>query len=238
MSIDEEMLRPPQNKVNPENTPYPPKYINLVDGTQMVVRQITRDEVKHIIPLYYDIIKIKKDYYDLVGARILAEMLAYQQYRVRDEYILIGQNGETGEIYGLVNGHLSGNPKIGISYHTNAYKRGLRVGAHLFVAKMEYHYILGNEEVLIVAESPIGFRRWMEELRLITDKLNREHELGGVPTFVLTKENWEGYVVPERLFGERPVPEELLKNCETIELPEDVIFQITGIKKEDYLKEL
>jgi len=238
MSIDEDMLRPPQNKVNPENTPYEPKYINLVDGTKMVVRQISREEVKDIVPLFYDIVRIKKDYYDLVGARILGEILAYAQYRVHDEYILLRQNGETGEVYGLVNGHLTKDPKVGMSYHTMTFKRGLRVGAHLFVAKMEYHMeTLGNEEVLVVAESPIGFSRWMEELRLIPDKLEREHELGGVPTYVLTKENWDSYVKPERCFGERPVPEELLKNCQTIKLPEDVIQQITGVKKEEYLKE-
>ncbi len=234
MSFDEEMLRPAQAKINPENTPYPPKYINLVDGTKMVVRQISREDVSIITPLFYDIVKIKKDYYDLVGSRILGEILAYAQYRVRDEYILIGQNGETGEIYGLVNGHLTKNPNIGMSYHTMTFKRGLRVGAHLFVAKMEYHYLLGNQEILIVAESPIGFRRWMQELRLIPDKLEREHELGGVTTFVLTKENWENYIVPERLFGERPVPDELLENCKTIKLPDDVTFQITGKKNKRY----
>ena len=232
MSFDEEMLRPTQAKINPENTPYPPKYINLVDGTKMVVRQISREEASIIAPLFYDIVKIKKDYYDLVGARILGEILAYEQYRVRDEYILIGQSGDTGEVYGLVNGHLTKDPNVGMSYHTMTFKRGLRVGAHLFVAKMEFHYMLGNEEVLIVAESPIGFRRWMQELRLTPDELEREHELGGVSTYVLTKENWENYVVPERLFGERPVPEDLLENCKTIKLPEDVTFQITGKKKE------
>jgi len=231
MSVDENMLRPPQSKINPENTPYPSKYINLVDGTKMVVRQITREEVATILPLFYDIVKINKDYYDLVGARILGEILAYMQYRVRDEYILIGQNGETGEIYGLVNGHLTDNPKTGISYHTMTFKRGLRVGAHLFVAKMHNHFLLGNEEVLVVAESPIGFQRWMDELRLTPDKLGRVHELGGGPTFVLTKENWESYVKPERLFGDTNVPAELLENCKKIKLPEDVTFQITGKKK-------
>ncbi|MHA2166458.1 MAG: hypothetical protein ACXAAT_11395 [Candidatus Hodarchaeales archaeon] len=171
MSVDEEMLRPPQSKINPENTPYPSKYINLVDGTKMVVRQISRDEVMEIIPLFYDIVKINKDYYDLVGARILGELLAYVQYRVRDEYVLIGQNGETGEVLGLVNGHLTDNPKTGISYHTMTFKRGLRVGAHLFVAKMHNHFLLGNEEVLVVAESPIGFKRWMNEQSVYLEKV-------------------------------------------------------------------
>lgn len=236
MSVDEEMLRPPQNKINPENTPYPPKYINLADGTKMVVRQITRDEVRQVIPLFYDIVRlIDYQYYDLVGARILSELLAYVNYRVHDEYVILGQDGNTGEVLGLVNSRLTVNPKVGMSLHTMTFKRGLRVGAHLFVAKMENHFFLGNEEVYIVAESPIGFQRWMEELRL-EPRPEVEHEMGGVPSYCLTKENWEGYVVPERLFGERPVPEELLENCKkTILLPEDVVFQITGKKKEEWI---
>ena len=48
---------------------------------------------------------------------------------------------------------------------------------------------------------------------------------------MLTKENWETYVEPERLFGESPVPEDLLENCKRIKLPDDVTFQITGVKK-------
>lgn len=233
MSVDEELLRPPQSKINPENTPYVPKMINLVDGSKLVVRQLNREEVKKIIPLFYDIVRISKDYYDIVGARILGELLAYVLYRSKDQYVLVGQNGETGEVYGIVNGRLTEDPDVGMSYHTMTFKRGLRVGAHLFPAKMEYNFTLGNKEILVVAESPIGFKRWMTELRLEPDKQERYHELGGVPTFVLTKTNWENYIVPEKLFGERPVPDELLENCKNnIVLPEDVFFQITGQKKD------
>ena len=99
MSIDEEMLRPPQNEINPENTPYPPKYIYLVDGTKMVVRQINREETRQVIPLFYDIVKLTDfQYYDIVGARILGELLAYINYRVHDEYVILGQDGQTGEV--------------------------------------------------------------------------------------------------------------------------------------------
>ncbi|MHA2251868.1 MAG: hypothetical protein ACXAD7_16005 [Candidatus Kariarchaeaceae archaeon] len=231
MSVDEDILRPKPNKINPDNTPYPAKYINLVDGSKMVVRQINREETKKIIPLFYDIVKLTDfQYYDIVGARILGELLAYVNYRVHDEYVLLGQDGNTGEVLGLVNSRVTTDPKIGMSLHTMTFKRGLRVGAHLFVAKMENHFLLGNEIVYIVAESPIGFRRWMQELRL-ESRPEIEHELGGVPSFALTKENWENYVTPERLFGERPVSEELLENCMSIKLPDDVVWQITGKSK-------
>jgi hypothetical protein len=46
--------------------------------------------------------------------------------------------------------------------------------------------VLGEEEVYIVAESPIGFKRWMIELQL-EDRSSQypevRSELGSVPTF-------------------------------------------------------
>ena len=238
MSVDEDILRPKPNKINPDNTPYPAKYINLVDGSKMVVRQINREETRQVIPLFYDIVRLSDyQYFDIVGARILSELLAYINYRVHDEYVILGQDGNTGEVLGLVNSRLTVDPKVGMSLHTMTFKRGLRVGAHLFVAKMENHFLLGNELVYIVAESPIGFRRWMEELRL-EPRPEIEHELGGVPSFALNKDNWVNYVKPERLFGERPVPEDLLENCKSIKLPDDVTWQITGKIKEEFFKGL
>lgn len=238
MSVDEDILRPKPNKINPDNTPYPAKFIHLVDGSKMVVRQINREETRKIIPLFYDIVRLTDyQYFDIVGARILSELLAYVNYRVHDEYVLLGQDGNTGEVLGLVNSRLCVDPKVGMSLHTMTFKRGLRVGAHLFVAKMENHFLLGNELVYIVAESPIGFRRWMEELRL-EPRPEFEHEMGGVPSYALTKDNWDNYVKPERLFGERPVPEDLLENCKTIKIPDDVTWQITGKSKEEFLKGL
>ena len=113
-----------------------------------------------------------------------------------------------------------------------AIKRGYRVGLHLFVAKMEYHMdFLKNEEVLVVAESPIGFRRWMGELKL-EEKFEVEHDLGGVPSYTLSRKNWEEHVKPNKCEGTRPVPEDLLDFAKKeIKLPEDVYFQITGEKR-------
>ena len=55
---------------------------------------------------------------------------------------------------------------------------------------MEYHIEhCGQDEVLIVAESPIGFRRWMIEYPL-DKKYEVQHELGGVPSWVLTRKTY------------------------------------------------
>jgi len=223
---DEDILRPSQNEVNPENTPYPAKIIDVKEQ-QMIVRQVSREDIPALLKMVYETIQIDKDFYDLVGVRVYGELLSYYKYRVKDEYVLVGQ--VDGEVVGIVNGRIKQDPKIGLSYHTMALKRGYRVGLHLFVAKMEYHMdYLGNDEVLVVAESPIGFRRWMGELKL-EEKFEVEHDLGGVPSYVLSRVNWLNHVKPNKSFGTRPVPDELLKNAmKELKAPDDVYFQITG----------
>ena len=110
------------------------------------------------------------------------------------------------------------NPKLGMSLHTLALRRGLRIGAHCFAAKMEYHLdILGQDEVLIVAESPIGFRRWMIEYQL-EKRFEVSHELGGVPSYALTREFFDRARC-SLVVGRRPVPPDLLAQAQEAILP-------------------
>ena len=100
----------------------------------------------------------------------------------------------------------------------------------LFAAKMEYHLdYLGQEEVLIVAESPNGFKRWMIEYEL-ESRPETWHELGGVPTYVLTKALREKHKAA-KCTGRRPVSEELMKTTENPKLP-STYAQIPGYKRE------
>ncbi len=87
--------------------------------------------------------------------------------------------------------------------------------------------ILNQKEVLIVAESPIGFRRWIIEYQL-APRFSVQHELGGVPTYVLTRELY--FASKERLVtGTRPVPEDLLKKADTL-IPPEKYPQLPGWK--------
>jgi hypothetical protein len=136
-------------------------------------------------------------------------LLAWYRYRVKSEYCLIGQID--GYLVGIVNGRME-NEKVGMSYHTLAIDRGLRIGSHLFAAKMEYHLeYLNQEEVLIVAESPIGFRRWMIEYPLKPTKI--PHELGGGDSWLLTREIYFA-AKPRLVVGTRPVPQKLMEEAE------------------------
>ena len=187
--------------------PYPAKVVTLPTGSKMVVREISREEVPLLLDAIRPLLTISKDYYDIVSARMYAELLGWFRYRVRNEYCLIGI--VDGELAGIVNNRLY-DSKTCVSYHTMALKRGGRVGAHLFAAKQE-HAIenLGVDQVLVTAESPIGFKRWMVEWNL-EPRAGMQHELGGADAYALTKEGY--YLKKNKLvFGVRPVPETLYK---------------------------
>lgn len=205
MAVDMElemMLRPPSLP----QAPYPPKVITLANGKKMVVREATREEIPILLEAVHPTLFIHKDYYDVVGARLYAELLGMYTYRTQNEFILVGQ--VDGYLVGMVNSRMY-SAKTGMSLHTLAIDRGLRVGAHLFAAKMEHHIeYLNQEEVLIVAESPIGFRRWMIEYEL--EPTNIPHELGGALSYRLTRELYFKSK-PRLVVGDRPVPPELLE---------------------------
>ncbi len=228
MALDEmeKTLRPPEISLKP----YPPKVITLASGEKMVVREARREEVGVLLGTVAPLMGVPTDFYDIVAARMYAEILGWYRYRVANEFVIVGAIDEV--IAGIVTSrHIS--DKLGMSYHTMTIKRGLRVGAHLFAAKMEEHIeVLGEEEVYIVAESPNGFKRWMIEYQL-EDRSSQfpdvRHELGGVPTFVLTRPLWDA-VKDVKCTGSRPVSDADLKSAEKLKMPTEYP-QIPGFKR-------
>jgi hypothetical protein len=222
----EALLRPHARKM----PPYPPKAITLATGGKMVVRQVERDSVPSLLNAVRPTLKIPRDYYDIVGARVYAELLGWYRYRVRDHYCIVGQ--VDGYLVGIVNGRMY-TADIGMSYHTLAIERGLRIGAHLFAAKMEHHLeYLGQNEVWITAESPIGFRRWMIEYGLELRE-GQQHELGGASFYSLTKKIWNR-AKPRLCVGDRPVPKALMAEAEAeIKVADEdaIVEKILGAKR-------
>lgn len=228
MALDMELeavLRPPEI----EMAPYPAKIVTLANGMRMVVREVQRDDVPVLLNAVRPTLKIERDYYDIVGARLYAELLGWYRYRVRNEYCIVGQID--GLLVGIVNGRMM-NADIGISLHTLAIDRGLRIGSHLFASKMEHHIeYLNQKEVWITAESPIGFRRWMIEYGL-EEQTNVQHELGGATSYLLTRDLYFASK-PRLVVGDRPVPEDFMSVAEheIIVADEDTINEkIAGTK--------
>jgi len=228
MAIDkmEQSLRPPALELKP----YPPKVITLASGEEMIVREVKREEVGVLLGTIQPLMGVQKDFYDIVASRMYAEILGWFKYRVANEFVMAGVID--GEIAGIVNSRVI-DEKTGMSFHTMTIRRGLRIGAQLFAAKMEHHIdILGNDEVHIVAESPIGFKRWMIEYALE----NRtglypglHHELGGVPTYTLTRALWDK-VKADKCTGTRPAPPEKLASAARLSMPSEYP-QIPGFKR-------
>lgn len=217
----EAMLRPPVLPM----APYPPKSVLLASGEIMVVRPALMEEVDLMLKVIQPLSAVSRDFYDIVSARLYAELLGWKTYRVRNEYCLVGVID--GVLAGIVNGRLF-DEKHGVSFHTLTLKRGLRVGSHLFASKMEHHIeYLGQDEVWIVAESPIGHRRWMIEYPL-EKKFEVQHELGGAPAWVLTRDTY--FKAKSRLVtGTRPVSAELLAKSFPLREP-DLRVMLTQIE--------
>lgn len=214
----ESALRPPAVDM----APYPPKSITLASGEIMVVREARMEEIPFLMKVIYPLLWVGNDFYDIVAARLFAELLSLKRYRVRNEYCLVGV--VDGVLAGIVNGRMF-DQDHGISYHTLTLKRGLRVGAHLFAAKMEHHIeYLGEKEVWIVAESPIGFRRWMIEYPL-DKKYSVQHELGGAPSWVLTEETYYK-AKPRLVVGDRPIDQKLYQSSLNLKEPDLSAFMV------------
>lgn len=196
----------------------------------MVVREVHRNEAAIILETISPLIGVKKDFYDIVAVRMYAEVLGWHLYRVANEFVLIG--AINGEIAGLVTSRCV-DENIGMSLHTLTVKRGLRIGAQLFAAKMEHHLeLLEQKEVWIVAESPNGFKRWMIEYELDSAEDRYpgiHHELGGVPTYILTRKLYDA-VRDQKVTGTRPVPAEILATANVLKPPEEYP-QIPGYKR-------
>lgn len=194
---------------------YPPKTILLPTGERMLVREAKREEVPKLLEALTPLITVAKDYYDIVAVRQYAELLGWYRRRVRNEFCLIGI--VDGKLAGIVN-QRAYDQKKHVSYHTTALKRGGRVGAHMFAAKHEHSMEnLGAEEILVTAESPIGFRRWVVEWSL-EPRPGVQHELGGANAWAITREVYKK-VKPRLVFATRPVPADLLKASATFGLP-------------------
>lgn len=196
----------------------------------MVVREARRDEVGVLLGTIFPLLGVPTDFYDIVAARMYSEILGWYRYRVANEFVIVG--AIDGVIAGIVTSrHVT--PKLGMSLHTLTIKRGLRVGAQLFAAKMEEHIdVLGEDEVYIVAESPNGFKRWMIEYQL-EDRSSQfpevRHELGGVPTYVLTRDLWNA-VRDVKCTGSRPISDADLQSAEKLIMPSEY-SQLPGFKR-------
>ncbi len=133
------------------------------------------------------------DFYDIVGARVYAEILGWYRKRMKDPYTLVGLID--GVWAGFANGRLM-DEDVNISLHTMALMRGGRIGAIMYYAKAYYAFeILGNQEWWATYESYNGWLRWGVGMAQNTYPWPEyQHELGGARVYYVDKKYWDSTV--------------------------------------------
>ncbi len=202
--------------------PFEPAYVEL-KGKKMVIRPLKKEEAGIVMEEVKKMMSTEKDFYDIVGARVYAEILGWLRNRLKDPYQIIGVID--GELAAFANGRIM-NEDINISLHTMAFKRGLRAGATLYYAKCHYVFeVLKQKEFWATYESYNGLKRWGIGMAQPSYPWPEyQHELGGARVYYVRDTYWKSTVKEylEQMVGSkltRPVPEELLKANEMLKPP-------------------
>ena len=203
--------------------------LTLRDGSkrQILIRKIREDEIDTMLAFVKQYTEVEYDFYDIVGARVFAELLAIKRNRMKDEYFFVGLDG--GEPIGIANGRMR-DKEINISLHTMAFKRQVNAGSILFYSKCWYAFeVCGANEFWATFESYNGWVLAGLNMGLPTYPWPQvQHELGGAKVYVLYRDYWELSIrdeYPEQIARAQLLPNpsaELLKQNETIRFPDSI----------------
>jgi hypothetical protein len=196
--------------------PIVPRTYTLKNGETLVIRTAEKKEAPAILKSLKPLIdsKYDKDFYHLVGTRTYAEILAWQQNRLKDTYVIVATKKD-GELAGLVD-HRYWDKNVAISLHTLVLKRAERLGVVLYLSKIEHAFdVVGVNEWWATFESPFGFRLGFRFNHVTKPWPEMQHELGGARIFYINRQQWEQYVKPfakeHNWLGTRPVDAKMVE---------------------------
>jgi len=206
--------------------PWPGAMITLEDGRTMYIRAATLEEAPAMMGYMKRVADVHHDFYDVVGARVHAELAGWYRKRLKDPYTLVGVID--GKWVGFANGRLM-NEDINISLHTVAIARGGRIGAVMYYAKTYYAFeLLGNKEFWATYESYNGWHRWgLGMAQPSYPWPETQHELGGARVYYVRKNYWDSTVknYVRQMIGADlnfDVPESVVKANATLKIPAEV----------------
>ena len=206
--------------------PWPGAMVALKDGRTLYIRQARMEEAPKMMGYMKRVMEVEHDFYDIVGARVYAEILGWYRNRLKDPYTLVGLID--GQLAGFCNGRLM-NEDINISLHTMALARGGRIGAIMYYAKVHYAFeILGNKEFWATYESYNGWHRWgLGMAQPSYPWPEYQHELGGARVYYVTKKYWDASIKKyiRQMAGTDlnfDVPAAVVKVNEEMHIPEEV----------------
>ena len=99
--------------------------VKLQDGRMLYIRSIQETDIRPMLGYLEKVMKVEKDFYDIVGVRVYGEVLALLRKRVKDPFTLIGL--VDGEWLGFANGRVW-DKDVAISHHTLTFSRRAKLG--------------------------------------------------------------------------------------------------------------
>lgn len=226
LSIDVWEIEPLLQAPALDAQPWPEACLPLKDGTTLFIREAKREETDAMVAYMKRVMDVKHDFYNIVGARVCAEILGWYTLRLKDPYLLVGL--VDGLWAGLANGRLM-DEKINISYHTLALTRGARIGAAMYYAKAYYAFeILGTEEFWSTPESYNGWLRYIVGMAQQSYSWpEHQHELGGGRIYYITRKYWQTHArhYLKQMLGHDlsfEVPDEIRKANQNFRVPEEL----------------
>lgn len=226
LTIDVREIEPLLQAPPMDIKPWPEAMLTLRDGRVLYIREARLEEAPKMLEYFKKVMEVDRDFYDIVGARVYAEVLGWYRKRLKDPFTLVGLIN--GQLAGFANGRMM-NEKIAISLHTMALARRGRIGWAMYYAKTYYALeILGANEWWSTFESYNGWR--MAGLEMAQPSYpwpDIQHELGGARVYYVTKKYWDTSVkkFAREMIGTDlvfDVPDEVKKANAEFRLPDEV----------------
>lgn len=208
--------------------PWPDATLTLKDGRVLYIREARLDDAPLMLEYMKKLMDVDRDFYDIVGARVYAELLGWMRKRLKDPFQLVGL--VDGEMVGFANGRVM-NEDIAISLHTMAFSRRGRVGWAMYYAKTFYALeVLRCNEWWSTFESYQGWR--MAGLEMAQPSYpwpDNQHELGGARIYYVTKKYWDSSVkaFARQMIGadlDFNVSDEVKKANEIFRVPDELVL--------------
>jgi hypothetical protein len=170
---------------------WPDAMIPLKDGKMLYIRQAREEDVPQMLQYMERVMKIDRDFYDIVGVRVYGEILGWIRKRLKDPFQLVGLID--GEWAGFANGRIA-TKDLGISLHTMTFVRRGRLGYAMYYAKTLYALeMAGCNEWWSTFESYNGWRMaGLNMAQPCKPYPEVQHELGGARVYYVTREMWDG----------------------------------------------
>ena len=203
---------------------WPGAQVKLPDGRMLYIRAIQESDIKPVLGYLERVMKVEKDFYDIVGVRVYGEVLSIIRKRMKDPFTFVGL--VDGEWLGFANGRVW-DKDLAISLHTLTFSRRAKLGWPMYYAKTYYATeMVKVQEWWSTFESYNGWRMAGLSMAQPTKPYPQmQHELGGSKIFYVNQDAWQSRLKDycKQIIGDDlnfKVTDEVLKANEHFRVPE------------------